>query len=93
MHGKVEEIPEAERVHFLLQYHDDYRNTLKLQTIPVKMNGRVEQTLVNGDVQYSYLSNNRRGTISFFGFLQPSTPVFAGGTFSFFSDLQPGTLI
>ena len=51
------------------------------------------EILVIFEPPYSYLSNNRRGTISFFGFLQPSTPVFAGGTFSFFSDLQPGTLI
>ena len=42
---------------------------------------------------YSYLSNNSTGTISFFGFLQPSMRVFAGGTFSFFSDLQPATII
>ena len=52
-----------------------------------------DYALDNTYTDYSYLSNNSSATISFFGFLQPSMRVFAGGTFSFFSDLQPATII
>ena len=46
-----------------------------------------------GSVSYSFLSNKRRATVNFFGFLHPGTHVSAGATVNIFKDLHPGTLI